>query len=641
MAPIDQVVGRVVQRIRERLQDTAATLPDLTWLPEPAPSAPNEGGPLARLAPIEADVLVAAGLIELDIRYGSLFAVLQDPLPARRPCIGLLTWLLGDSDGDVTATCHDLVRRGLLAVDNSADPRAEWTLRVPVPVWDAARTGSIEPRTLPPQLTLRTEFPALAEVAVGPGQEALLVRLPGLLADPALSALVVRGPRSSGRTTLLGAAAATLGLQVLVHDGDAGAPSLQVFEALTRLTPVLPVVRVDPGPGETLELPPLRGLDRPLGVVAGRSGGLTGTGLDHALTVTLGPAGPDRRRQLWIAGGLRAGSADADEIVERFLLTPGNIRRATPVARLQALAAGREQVVASDVRAATRTLRRQELETLATLLEPLPAGTGPVLSPPAQEEFDTLMRRCRHRERLTEAAAQPGVTRGVRALFSGGSGTGKTLAARHLAALLDLDLYRIDLAAVVNKYIGETERNLDRVLARAEELDVVLLLDEGDALMAKRTDVANANDRYANLETNFLLQRLETFDGIVIITSNAASRIDRAFLRRIDVTVEFLPPDAGQRWQILLAHLPLDHEVESRILDEVARRCDLTGGQIRNAALHATLLAVDGSHPLGSAELLAGIRREYRRSGGAFPLAGLNGAGHRVPAVSRGDSPAS
>ena len=98
---------------------------------------------------------------------------------------------------------------------------------------------------------------------------------------------------------------------------------------------------------------------------------------------------------------------------------------------------------------------------------------------------------------------------------------------------------------MVNKYIGETERNLDRVLARAEELDIVLLLDEGDALMTRRTEVATANDRYANLETNFLLQRLETFDGIVVVTSNAAGRIDPAFLRRIDVTVDFVPPDAA------------------------------------------------------------------------------------------------
>ena len=188
--------------------------------------------------------------------------------------------------------------------------------------------------------------------------------------------------------------------------------------------------------------------------------------------------------------------------------------------------------------------------------------------------------------------------RGVRALFSGPSGTGKTLAARYLAGCLSLDIYRVNLATVVNKYIGVTERNLDKVLTIAEELGVVLLLDEGDSLMARRTEVNDANDRYANLETNFLLQRLESFSGIVLITSNAAARIDRAFLRRIDITVDFLPPNPEQRWQILAAHLPARHAVSDATMTEIARRCSLTGGVIRNAALHASLLAMDDGVPL-------------------------------------------
>jgi SpoVK/Ycf46/Vps4 family AAA+-type ATPase len=186
--------------------------------------------------------------------------------------------------------------------------------------------------------------------------------------------------------------------------------------------------------------------------------------------------------------------------------------------------------------------------------------------------------------------------------------------------VLALDLYRVDLAAVVNKYIGETERNLDRMLTRAEELDIVLLLDEGDALMTRRTDVSSANDRYANLETNFLLQRLETFDGIVVVTSNAAGRIDPAFLRRIDVTVDFVPPDAALRRRIWNAHLPPNHQVSEPLLDDLARRCSLTGGQIRNAAVHASLLAIDHNGPVGSAEILDAVRREYQRAGASSPL---------------------
>ncbi|HWW75842.1 MAG TPA: ATP-binding protein, partial [Pyrinomonadaceae bacterium] len=153
-------------------------------------------------------------------------------------------------------------------------------------------------------------------------------------------------------------------------------------------------------------------------------------------------------------------------------------------------------------------------------------------------ELANLESRCRHRERLHANVGESlgaQLNCGVRALFSGPSGTGKTLAARLLASTLGMDLYRLDLSSVVNKYIGETEKSLNQIFARAEELDVILLLDEGDALLTQRTNVNSSNDRYANLETNFLLQRLETFEGIIVVTTNASERIDSAFQRRMDV----------------------------------------------------------------------------------------------------------
>jgi SpoVK/Ycf46/Vps4 family AAA+-type ATPase len=220
-------------------------------------------------------------------------------------------------------------------------------------------------------------------------------------------------------------------------------------------------------------------------------------------------------------------------------------------------------------------------------------------------------------------------------LFTGASGTGKTLAAKILASVVaarhgaqsddnstGLDLYRVDLAAVVNKYIGETEKNLHQVLSRAEALDVMLLLDEGDALLGARTDVKSANDRYANLETNFLLQRLENYQGIVIITTNLSENIDQAFQRRMDVVVPFFPPQPEERLQILDLHLPRDHQVTHSLRERVALRCNLTGSQIRNAALHATLLALEDAASLHDRHLEAGIRSEYRKAGGLCPLDG-------------------
>jgi len=620
----------VLARIRRRIEQTPeCAVPD--WLTGP-PSTDTAGdmSMLAPLGPVAAPasaLILAAGLIETDIRFGAVFAGLQAPLASRRPCIGLLSWLLSGPDvdaADLVCACHDLLRRGLLQVDNPTDPRSEWIVRVPVAVWDVLILGRIDPGSLPRQIELLPGdcFPPSDQLALAESVVPVVHRLPAMIADGSVTAVLMRGMHSSGRTTVLGSVARLAGLDLLRFSGDTADPAWQLFGALASVADVLPVVRCDPGPGETMTIPALPTLDRPVGVVCGRTGSVSGPVFDRVITVTLPPCGPDDRRRLWRAGGLTDANADLQNIVQRFLLSPGNIRRAAPSAVVAARGAGRQVVTAEDVRVAIRTLRRQELDTLATWLEPVDAAGGPVLSAAAATELETLVRRCRHRETLLRqrSVVRAGLNRGVRALFAGPSGTGKTLTARYLAAVLELDLYRVDLAAVVNKYIGETERNLDRVLSRAEELDVLLLLDEGDALMTRRTEVSNANDRYANLETNFLLQRLETFEGIVIVTSNAANRIDPAFLRRIDVTVDFVPPDAEQRWLLWSEHLPVDHLVDPAVLDDAARRCALTGGQIRNAALHAILLSVERGTPLVGGDVVDAVRREYRRSGAACPI---------------------
>jgi SpoVK/Ycf46/Vps4 family AAA+-type ATPase len=209
---------------------------------------------------------------------------------------------------------------------------------------------------------------------------------------------------------------------------------------------------------------------------------------------------------------------------------------------------------------------------------------------------------------------------GVRALFQGPSGTGKTLAAKLLAAELGMDLYRLELSSVVSKYIGETEKNLSQVFALAEELDIILLVDEGDSVLAQRTAMHSSNDRFANQETNYLLQRIETFEGILIITTNAAELIDSAFQRRMDVVVDFRSPDASERWEIWTLHLPARHAVDTGLLRDLSARCALTGGQIRNAVLHASLLALNEGGAIGSSHVEAAVQREYRKMGGVYPL---------------------
>jgi hypothetical protein len=362
----------------------------------------------------------------------------------------------------------------------------------------------------------------------------------------------------------------------------------------------------------------------PAGLILGLEGGLAEDAGETAVTLTLTPPRAALRERCWRRALDGRPVEDLPAIVEKFHLGDGHIRRAARIAAARAALDGREAVCPADVQEAARTLNRQMLDTLAAHLPTCGSWADLVLSERTRAKLDDLERRCRHRERILDhlgPAFGASTNRGVRALFSGASGTGKTLAARVLAAELGMDLYRVDLAAIVNKYIGETEKNLHRVLSRAEALDVVLLLDEGDALLGSRTAVRSANDRYANLETDYLLQRLETYDGIVLVTTNLGENIDSAFQRRMDVVVPFFAPRAEERYRILDIHLPPDHQVPHELLERLAVGCALTGGQLRNAALHAALLAVeDGGGPVTSRHLDAAMRNEYRKAGGAYPL---------------------
>jgi SpoVK/Ycf46/Vps4 family AAA+-type ATPase len=266
-----------------------------------------------------------------------------------------------------------------------------------------------------------------------------------------------------------------------------------------------------------------------------------------------------------------------------------------------------------------------ELDSLARRLDTRGADwQALVLDDELRRDVDALEARCRQRDRLRELLPEAFAARlnaGVRALLAGPSGTGKTFAALVLAERLGLPLYRLDLSSVVSKYIGETERNLHRLLGAAEALDVMLLLDEGDSLLARRTAVGNAHDRYANLETNFLLQRLESHRGLVLVTTNAIDRIDGAFLRRFDVLLNFHLPAVDERLALWQAHLPPAHAIDRQTLARVAEACVLSGGQIRNVVLAAVSSMLAGGDPLDDERLFDALRREYRRSGGLFPLA--------------------
>lgn len=201
---------------------------------------------------------------------------------------------------------------------------------------------------------------------------------------------------------------------------------------------------------------------------------------------------------------------------------------------------------------------------------------------------------------------------GFKTLFYGPSGTGKTLAATLLAKEFGRYVYRIDLSQVVSKYIGETEKNLEKIFTQAENKDWILLFDEADALFGKRTSTKSSNDRYVNQEVSYLLQRVEQFNGLVILTSNFKNNIDEAFLRRFNSIIKFQKPTPEERLKLWQNSIPKNISVEEKLLIQIAKKYELTGAQIVSSVLHASLLAIDkNENSLSKENLLAGIQDEF------------------------------
>ena len=583
----------------------------------------------------EMAIVFAVGLLEEDVRFGALFEALHAVDPHRRPTAGLVTecFAADDDRGAVRASLHRLHALGLLRIVNADAPRVQWSLEAPHPVWDVLR-GDVHDRVVPwARYRPSTALAAFDDLILPSALRERLRRVVDLLRAGEVQTIVLRGPVSNGRRTVLGAIARTLGLGVIEADGLGKAEDgrWQQLSVLATALQALPVIAASPHPGETFDIPPRLGCEQRLGIAMGRYGGLGGRGAGQALTFTLDMPDAGQRREHWIRGLDSHRTNELEAISGRFRLTCGNIRRAAVLAHSHAVLDGRDSIAVGDVLEAERALNREALDTLAARLPARGDWNDLAVREETLRDLLDLEARCRQRETLAAAVRSPSSSNcGVRALFRGPSGTGKTLAARLLASSLQMDLYRLDLSAIVNKYIGETEKNLDRILSRAEELDVVLLLDEGDALLTQRTSVQTSNDRYANLESNYLLQRLEAFDGILVVTTNAGDRIDPAFERRMDVVVEFHQPDAAERLEILRMHLPRRNSIDDELMNEAARRCVLSGGQIRNAALHAGLLAVDRGGIVTADLLEAAIRREYRKAGAVCPL--------RRPAFSMADA---
>ena len=507
-----------------------------------------------------------------------------------------------------------------------------------------ARPLKIAPRVVELALGRLRLDPAVATVGT-----LVLEPAPGahLLLDPSARALVtaalaaqrdrdgapvplVTGPEGSGRGSLVHAAAHELGLPVLDIRGSAlprdPVPVLAAAVREATLFGALLLVRELDAlvADEQHQLPDRVGLVVAMLARAGAPVAATATSNvwppSSARTVVLAELGIPtelERETLWRRAVGDAGDV-AERAAERYRVTPGVIERAAAFAKVQA-AARSGPVSLDDVRIGIRQQLDGELTTLGRRVEWKQSWDDVVLPDDVRAEIDELVGRVRHRRQVLDDwgfARKLAKGTGVSALFSGPPGTGKTMVAALVAKELELDLYMIDVSRMVSKWIGETEKNLARLFDAAGAGHAALLFDEADSLFARRTEVKSSTDRYANLEVNYLLQRMEAFEGITILTTNLDSSIDDAFKRRLAFRIAFPMPEADERERLWRAMLPAQANAADDIdFRSLARRFEMSGGYIRNAVLRAAYLAAAENARLSMRHLQRGALLEYTAMG--------------------------
>ncbi|MEU8785748.1 ATP-binding protein [Streptomyces sp. NPDC048637] len=604
-------------------------------------AAPGPWGPADRsvalagrfgLSALDLHILLAALAPDVDRGFEPLYGYLNDDVGRRRATVALALDLAGTGPYEPAARARfhpaaPLRSGGLLVIEDEDRPLPGRALRVPERVvahllgddgLDPELSGSaVELLSAEQQADDRTGSAArtgdktfagrLAALAgEGPLAVHLRERRPGTAAEPVADAL-----RRAGLPVLR--------YRPEGHRDDAvGLAGALLREARLRRAALV----VGPLP------------ERPDGLVRALAGGDVpvvffgsepydpGWAPDSGLFALDAPDHGAASGEVWSAelGSVDEGF-DLAAAVAPYRLGAAQIRRAARAATALAAFDG-TPVTAAHIQHSARQQSAPLLDRHARRVRPAVGFDGLVLPPEPLSLLHELVQRARHREQVLgtwRLRTGGGRGRGVVSLFAGESGTGKTLSAEVVAGELGLDLYVVELSSVVDKYIGETEKNLERIFSEADRTDAVLLFDEADAVFGKRSEVKSSHDRYANLESAYLLQRLEAFDGIAVLTTNLRANIDEAFTRRLDLVIDFPFPDAGQRialWRSCLAATPCADDLG---LDVCAKEFELSGGAIRSAAVTAGYLAAGRGGPVTAADVRAGARREYRKMGRLVP----------------------
>ncbi|TFV81742.1 ATP-binding protein [Microbacterium sp. dk485] len=569
------------------------------------------------LSPLDVELLLVALAADVDPRFERFFGYLNDDVTQRRPTVGLALELCGASlilVADRGRLLHGpLLTGGLLTLDEPDRALPARMLRVP---------DRVVGHLLGDDTTDLPLAGVLAEpLAAEWGDPAQIVR--ALRAG--IRSVYLRDSSTGSGTSVAVRALSTVGSDSLVLDLEKlrSAPdSVQLARAAVREVRLRgcglvagPVV----GGIEPALVAAVDAVSRPTILIGEGAWDASWTQQLPAL-VQVPPSTIDERVALWQGAlGPAAFGVDVAGATEQFRLKPEQVARAAAAARTQAALTPTGTVTADHLGAGARAGNGSALDRLARRVEPAVRWTDLVLPPAVLNALHEIELRARFRERvLGEWTMRPGGGRGhgVVALLAGDSGTGKTMSAEVVAGELGLDLFVVDLATVVDKYIGETEKNLDKIFAAAADVNAVLLFDEADAIFGKRSEVKDAHDRYANVESAFLLQRMESFNGLALLATNLRANIDEAFTRRLDVVVDFPLPDAAHRavlWDRCLGvRIPRDDDLDLQFLGSAF---ELAGGAIRAAAVTAAYFAAGARGVLTMEHVITAVQREYRKLG--------------------------
>jgi hypothetical protein len=581
----------------------------------------NDAVGLLRLGPLDARVLALCLASELDPRYGRLLGYLHDDVARRYASPRLVARLLAGEHANEreTLACFDqaaqLRRTGAISLldGDGQVPLAERPIKVAdrlvsfvLGVRLDVEPGRARPRVVPVP-------------AVDVGRPEVVAELRSVLATESRLPVAVVG---SDAPEVL---AATLGTPLLVANVHASTDAEAIAGlrlAATLGSSCVCFEGVDDLAGA--DRPPviaaLLGLDqRVLICVPARGSLVTLDGLG-AIPVDVPPPSFDERCALWRA---HSGADDVRDVAAKFRLGATQIAKAAELARLSA--GGRAQPIPSlaDLERGARQASSRRLDGLATRIEPRHSFDDLVLPKRQLGWLKSISAYLRHRDLVLSGwgyEAVAGTGQGLKALFFGDSGTGKTMAGRVLANELGLEMYAIDLAAVVSKYIGETEKNLERIFEAADGSNAILFFDEADALFGKRSDVGDAHDRYANIEVSYLLQKIEAYPGAVILATNFRNNMDDAFLRRLDFAIEFPFPEAEHRCAIWRGMLPAAAPIADDLdLELLAEQFKLSGGSIRNCSIAAAFLAADDGALIEMRHLRQAVSFEYAKLGRLSP----------------------